>query len=48
MYADIDDSNMYQTLKENHEFAKANRDEIRARENEYKKEKQQEHIDNIN
>lgn len=35
-------------MKENHEFAKANRDQIREKENQYKKEKQQEHIDNIN
>ena len=35
-------------LKENHQFQKANREEIHSRELDYKKEKHLEYLDNIN
>ena len=40
VYVDVDDSNMYDVMRENCQFKKAHRDEIRDAENDYKKEKE--------
>lgn len=48
VYQDVDDSNMYKEMKDNLEFKKANREEIHAREQEFKKEQEQQKIDDVN
>ena len=39
---------MYQVMRENLEFQKANREEIHAKQKQFKKEKQQQYLDDIN
>ena len=41
VYVDVDDNNMYDVMRENHEFQKAHRDEIHELQLQHKKDKHQ-------